>query len=300
MEPDVTANSIASSPPSGAALGLPTASGTLDLYRRSGKRTADIVLAIWLLVILAIPLAIIALAIKLDSRGPVFFRVRRVGHRGRPLMMLKFRKMYDDAAGSPLTASRDPRLTRVGRVLTRARVDELPQLWDVVCGRMSIIGPRPEDPGFVALHRDEYEQILSVRPGITGLSQLAYKEEAQIVDDVSPVEDYISRILPQKLTMDKLYARAPSVRLDVRILFWTFVTVVLRHPVSVNRVTAAMRIRRRPESCRQPAEPITVAARRTGMTPSASRSIAPSGESPALVEAGLSVTRSVTPASTEV
>jgi lipopolysaccharide/colanic/teichoic acid biosynthesis glycosyltransferase len=293
MQPDVTANSIASSPPSGAAArGLPTASGSLDLYRRSGKRTADIALATCLLVILSIPLAVVALAIKLDSRGPVFFRVRRVGHRGRPLMMLKFRKMYDDAVGSPLTASRDPRLTRVGRVLTRARLDELPQLWDVVCGRMSIMGPRPEDPGFVALHRDDYEQILSVRPGITGLSQLAYKEEAQIVDDASPVEDYISRILPQKLMMDKLYARAPSVRLDVRILFWTFVTVVLRHPVSVNRVTAATRIRRRPESSRQPTAPITVAARRTEMPPSAG----PSGESPALGETGLSVT----PPSTEV
>jgi lipopolysaccharide/colanic/teichoic acid biosynthesis glycosyltransferase len=248
MEPDGTANPIVSRPPSGAAtLGRPTTSGILDLYRRSGKRTADIVLATGLLVILSVPLAVIALAIKLDSRGPVLFRVRRVGHRGRPLMMLKFRKMYDDAAGSPLTASRDPRLTRVGRVLTPARLDELPQLWDVVRGRMSIVGPRPEDPGFVALHRDDYEQILSVRPGITGLSQLAYKEEAWIVDGAGPVEDYISRILPQKLTMDKLYASAPSARLDAWILFWTFVTVVLRNPVSVNRVTAAMRIRRRTE-----------------------------------------------------
>ena len=124
----------------------------------------------------------IALAIKLDSRGPVFYRVRRVGFRGNPLHMLKFRKMHDDAAGGPLTAGGDPRLTRVGAVLTRCRLDELPQLWDVFRGRMSVVGPRPEDPRFVDLHGDAYEHILSVRPGITGLSQLAFAEEANILE----------------------------------------------------------------------------------------------------------------------
>jgi lipopolysaccharide/colanic/teichoic acid biosynthesis glycosyltransferase len=111
---------------------------------------------------------------------------------------------------------------------------------------MSLIGPRPEDPGFVALHHIEYRQILDVRPGITGLSQIAYKAEASIVDADNPVEDYLSRILPQKLTMDRLYARTASAGLDLRILCWTFVTVVLRHPVSVNRVNASMKLRHRP------------------------------------------------------
>jgi lipopolysaccharide/colanic/teichoic acid biosynthesis glycosyltransferase len=212
----------------------------------SSKRAFDIVVSVVALVCLVGVFAIIALLIKLDSPGPVFYRVRRVGYRGRPLRMLKFRKMRDDARGGPLTVDRDPRLTRIGRVLTRTRLDELPQLWDVLCGRMSLIGPRPEDPGFVALHDIEYSQILSVRPGITGLSQIAYKAESEIVDSDSPVEDYINRILPQKLTLDRLYARTASLGLDLRILYWTFVTVVLRHPVSVNRVNAAMNLRRRP------------------------------------------------------
>ena len=190
-----------------------------------GKRVFDIVASILLLVGLVAVFAVIALLIKLDSPGPVFYRVRRVGYRGRPLRMLKFRKMRNDARGGPLTVDGDPRLTRIGRVLTRTRLDELPQLWDVLCGRMSLIGPRPEDPGFVALHDTEYRQILAVRPGITGLSQIAYKAEAEIVDSDSPVEDYLNRILPQKLRLDRLYARTTSPLLDLRILWWTFVTV---------------------------------------------------------------------------
>jgi lipopolysaccharide/colanic/teichoic acid biosynthesis glycosyltransferase len=220
-----------------------------------GKRAFDIVVSAFLLLCLVGVFAAIALLIKLDSPGPVFYRVRRVGHRGRPLRMLKFRKMRDDARGGPLTVDGDPRLTRIGRVLTRTRLDELPQLWDVLRGRMSLIGPRPEDPGFVALHDVEYRQILTVRPGITGLSQIAYKAEAAIVDSDNPVEDYINRILPQKLTLDGLYARTNSLGLDLRVLYWTLVTVVLRHPVSVSRVNAAMRLRRRP----QPAPPLAPA-----------------------------------------
>jgi lipopolysaccharide/colanic/teichoic acid biosynthesis glycosyltransferase len=211
------------------------------------KRAFDIIVSAVLLFCLVGVFAVIALLIKLDSPGPVFYRVRRVGHRGRPLRMLKFRKMRDDARGGPLTVDGDPRLTTVGRVLTRTRLDELPQLWDVLRGRMSLIGPRPEDPGFVALHDIEYREILSVRPGITGLSQIAYKAEAAIVDSDDPVADYVNRILPQKLTLDGLYARSNSLALDLRILYWTLVTVVLRRPVSVSRMDATMRLRRRPQ-----------------------------------------------------
>jgi lipopolysaccharide/colanic/teichoic acid biosynthesis glycosyltransferase len=239
--------------PSRAASAAPRPLGALGSrpawfagHGHPGKRAFDIVVSALLLVCLVAVFAVIALLIKLDSPGPVFYRVRRVGHRGRPLLMLKFRKMRDNARGGPLTVDGDPRLTRIGRVLTRTRLDELPQLWDVLCGRMSLIGPRPEDPGFVALHATEYRQILAVRPGITGLSQIAYKAEATIVDSESPVEDYVNRILPQKLRLDRLYARTASPLLDLRILYWTFVTVVLRHPVSVNRVNAAMSLRRRP------------------------------------------------------
>lgn len=217
------------------------------------KRAVDAVLALVALAVLAPCLLVIMAAVKLDSPGPVFYRVRRVGYRGQPLRMLKFRKMHEDAAGGPLTTSGDPRLTRVGAVLTRCRLDELPQLWHVLTGEMSIVGPRPEDPAFVALHAERYERILSVRPGITGLSQIAYKEESEIVDGDSPVEDYLSRIMPQKLLMDTLYASACSPRFDLAILRWTLVTMVFRLPVSVNRRTGKMRIRRRPAPLLAPA-----------------------------------------------
>ncbi len=224
---------------------------------RSGKRVFDVAVSLTLLVAMLPLLLLVALAIKLDSRGPVFYRVRRVGYRGRPLMMLKFRKMRRDAAGGPLTQDGDARLTRIGRFLTTTRIDELPQLWDVLRGRMSIIGPRPEDPMFVALHPDDYRQILSVRPGMTGLSQLAYAEESRIIDDDRPVEDYIARLMPQKLSLDKLYASCLELRLDLAIMRWTAVAVLLRRPVAVNRKTADMNIRRR----RKVDEPAAGAAR---------------------------------------
>ena len=212
---------------------------------RAGKRAFDIAVALILLLAILPLMLVVAVVIKFDSKGPVFYRVRRVGYRGRPLMMLKFRKMHDNATGGPLTAARDPRLTRVGRLLTRTRLDELPQLWDVLRGRMSIIGPRPEDPHFVGLHEAEYEVILSIRPGITGLSQLAYVEESRIVDDDSPIQDYIDRIMPQKLTLDKLYARRSSLMLDLSILRWTVITLILGRAVAVSRTTGRMNVRRR-------------------------------------------------------
>jgi lipopolysaccharide/colanic/teichoic acid biosynthesis glycosyltransferase len=209
------------------------------------KRGIDLALAALLLLATLPVLLAIAAAIKLDSRGPVLFRVHRVGYRGRPLMMLKFRKMHHDASGGPLTTGSDPRLTRVGAVLTRTRLDELPQLWDVLRGRMSVIGPRPEDPRFVALHPEHYEDILRVRPGITGVSQLAFAKERVILDDDDPVGHYVSRILPQKISLDTLYARRSSLRMDFSIIFWTLVAVIIGLPVAVHRSTGRMNVRRR-------------------------------------------------------
>jgi lipopolysaccharide/colanic/teichoic acid biosynthesis glycosyltransferase len=221
------------------------------------KRTFDIAAAVVFLAALIPLFVLIAAAIKLDSRGPVFFRVRRVGHRGMPLMMLKFRKMHHDASGLPLTGEQDPRLTRVGRVLAAARLDELPQFWDVLRGRMSIVGPRPEDPGFVSLHDGAYERILRVRPGITGLSQLAFAEERAILNDEDPVSDYIGRILPQKIGLDTLYAESHSIFLDFAVLRWTVVATMLRKPVAVHRATGRMNVRRpRPQNAsRRSGEP---------------------------------------------
>lgn len=210
------------------------------------KRVFDAVLALVLLAATLPVLALIAAAIKLDSRGPVFHRVRRVGYRGEPLMMLKFRKMRQGAGGVPLTANADERLTRIGGMLHRTRLDELPQFWDVLMGRMSVIGPRPEDPEFVALHADAYERILAVRPGITGVSQLAFAEEHKILDENDAVGDYVSRILPQKVGLDTLYAEKPRMRVDLAVLGWTVVALLLHKPVAVHRSTLRMTVRRRP------------------------------------------------------
>ncbi len=222
----------------------PDGSRSASAAWRAAKRAFDIGFSLGSL-LLALPLlAVLALAIWLESPGPVFYRTRRVGHRGGELLMLKFRKMHRDADGPPLTTRNDARFTRVGAFLTASRLDELPQLWDVLRGRMSVIGPRPEDPRFVVLHPVEYDEILTVRPGLLGLSQLAYQAERHILSPQDPVEDYVDRIMPQKLILDRLYARQTSLRLDLSILRWAIVAFALRRPVSVDRRTGAMNVRR--------------------------------------------------------
>ena len=211
----------------------------------AAKRAADILVSALVLAI-ALPLiAIVSLLVVLDSRGPVFYRATRVGRDGRDLRMLKFRKMHHNASGAPLTMSEDARFTRIGRLLARTKIDELPQLWHVLRGEMSIIGPRPEDPGFVAERPDDYDEILRVRPGITGLSQIAFAEESEILCKVDPLSHYRSRIFPQKIKLDRMYAASPSLRMDFRILFWTCAAVLLRRQVAVHRETGRMNLRRR-------------------------------------------------------
>jgi lipopolysaccharide/colanic/teichoic acid biosynthesis glycosyltransferase len=216
-----------------------------DPVRALVKRTIDVVLAAFALVVLSPLFALIALAVVLDSRGPVFYRADRVGYRGRPLRMLKFRKMRTGARGLALTVSGDERLTRLGPWLVRTKLDELPQLWHVLRGEMSLVGPRPESPDFVARYRAEYEVILRVRPGLTGYSQLAFAREGSILDPADPQGHYLDRLLPQKVGLDLLYAQRMSIRRDLRVLVATFVTLVLRQPVAVHRGTAELTIRRR-------------------------------------------------------
>ena len=144
---------------------------------RGLKRVLDVVVAASLLVLASPLIAVLAVAVRLESRGPAFYRCRRVGRNGHVLRMLKFRKMRDGASGPALAAPDDARFTRLGGFLARTKLDEVPQLWTVLKGEMSLVGPRPEDPTFVALEREAYDEILSVRPGITGLSQLAFARE---------------------------------------------------------------------------------------------------------------------------
>lgn len=232
----------------------PSAGLLASSYGLAAKRALDIALAASLLLLTLPILLLLAVAVKLDSPGPVFYKVRRVGYRGRVFDMLKFRKMHRDAGEFPLTVCADSRLTRVGSLLTRTRLDELPQLYDVLRGRMSLVGPRPEDPRFVALHRSEYDRILSVRPGITGITQLAYAEERRLLDTENPVDGYIKAILPKKVGLDSLYVQRHSLRLDLSVLRWTLVAVLFRRPVAVNRASARMTLRKRPGEVRR-AEP---------------------------------------------
>jgi len=216
-----------------------------ELVGSGTKRTFDVGFAALLLIILTPVLPILMIGIKLDSRGPVLYRSRRVGRHGRTFHMLKFRKMRHDVSGPALTSLRDERFTRFGSFLVRARLDELPQLWNVIRGDMSLVGPRPEDPSFVDLYPDDFPEVLKVRPGITGLSQLAFAEERRVLDGPEPLRRYVESLLPQKLGMDALYVASRSMIMDLRILAWTILTVVFRVDVSVNRQNAQLTVRRR-------------------------------------------------------
>ena len=222
----------------------------------ASKRAVDVTAAMTILLVLSPLIALLVLAIKLDSRGPAFYRCRRVGHRGREFAMLKFRKMRDGVGGPALTSTDDERFTRLGRSLASTKLDEIPQLWNVLKGDMSLVGPRPEDPSFVALDRHGYDPILQVKPGITGLSQLAFAIEPEILDPTDRVGHYVKRILPQKMRLDALYAGRRSLGMDLRILGWTLAAVLLKRQVAVNRETGYL-------STRAPREPGVAPAMQT-------------------------------------
>lgn len=208
-------------------------------------RTLDALVAAFLLLVLLPFIVLSAIAVRLDSPGPAFVRVDRIGWRGGRLRMLKFRKMHDDATGPALTKENDERFTRLGPLLAKLKLDEIPQLWHVLTGDMGLVGPRPESAEFVELHRGEYQAILSVRPGITGLAQIAFAEESRILDDENPVNHYVGHILPQKVALDIMYAQERSVWLNVRVLLWTAAAVVMRRQVAVHRESGKMNLRKR-------------------------------------------------------
>ena len=186
------------------------------------KRLFDVLLSALGLVLLAPLLLIVALAVRLDSPGPVLFRQERVGRFGRVFRIHKFRTMRVDAptTGPTLTIGDDARITRVGRALRHHRLDELPQLIDVLTGRMSLVGPRPEVPRYVALYPEPLRsQVLALRPGITDPAALEFIDEAaQLAAAADPEREYIEVILPRKLATQADYAAHASLARDLAII----------------------------------------------------------------------------------
>jgi lipopolysaccharide/colanic/teichoic acid biosynthesis glycosyltransferase len=207
------------------------------------KRALDILVATTLLIVLAPVILVVAALIKLDSSGPGFYRCPRVGQGGREFGMLKFRKMHDGARGPALASSNDERFTRLGPFLARTKLDELPQLWNVLRGQMSLVGPRPEDTSFIELHPAEFAVIHSVKPGVTGLCQLAFARESTVLDPQDRLGHYVNHILPQKISIDQMYASQRSVGMDLRILGWTAMAVLFGREVAVHRQTGALSLR---------------------------------------------------------
>ena len=189
------------------------------------KRLFDIVLCSLGLLLLSPLLLVLALWIKLDSPGPVLFRQQRVGRHGVPFDIHKFRTMRADAPtlGPQITVSADPRITRCGAWLRRSKLDELPQLWDVLRGAMSLVGPRPEVPRYVALYPDDLRrQVLSVRPGITDPASIAYRDESAVLARaLDPERTYIEEIMPAKLALAARYAQEHSFAGDLRLIAQT-------------------------------------------------------------------------------
>jgi lipopolysaccharide/colanic/teichoic acid biosynthesis glycosyltransferase len=187
------------------------------------KRLFDVAASAFGIVLLGPVLIAIALVVKRDSRGPVLFRQVRVGRRGVPFRILKFRTLRVEAGGNGMAFDVDRRVTRVGAVLRRTKLDELPQLFNVLGGSMSLVGPRPEVPAYVALYSERDRAVLlSVRPGITDLASLRFRNEsAYLAREADPERAYVDKVLPRKLRLSRYYVHRQSLCFDVKLMFRT-------------------------------------------------------------------------------
>jgi lipopolysaccharide/colanic/teichoic acid biosynthesis glycosyltransferase len=197
------------------------------------KRLMDVSLSATSLVVLAPFLLLVAAWIKLADGGPVFYRGQRVGRDGKSFYMLKFRTMVPDAEkiGPSSTSGDDPRITLAGRLLRRLKLDELPQLLNVLTGDMSIVGPRPQVQWAVDLYSEEERLLLSVRPGITDFASLKFRNEADILrGSEDPDRDYLVKIAPFKIQLGLHYVRNPSLVTDAKIILATALAIVGINP----------------------------------------------------------------------
>jgi len=199
-----------------------------DLYARGGKRALDAAASAAGLVVLSPVLVFVAAAIKLFDPGPVFFSQARVGLGFSPFQLFKFRTMKAVAggAGPQITTGGDPRITPLGRLLRRTKLDELPQLYNVLIGDMSLVGPRPEVSRYVDLFRKDYEAVLSVRPGITDFAAIEYRdEEAVLAAFADPEKGYVEKVLPAKIALYRRYLDEMCLGVDLKIIIKTLLKI---------------------------------------------------------------------------
>lgn len=187
------------------------------------KRAFDVLASGIGLIILSPLFIFITIAVRLNSKGPVFYRARRVGQHGKEFRLYKFRSMVADAdqKGPGITCAQDSRITSVGRVLRRTKLDELPQLINVLRGDMSLVGPRPEDPCYVELYTPEQRAILRYRPGITSMASFTYRNEEQLLSGPSWEQRYINDVMPAKLMLDLDYAQRANLFTDIWLILRT-------------------------------------------------------------------------------
>jgi len=172
---------------------------------------------------------LLGLLIKLADGGPIFYEQIRVGQFGKPFRIWKFRSMVIDAdkLGPYITKDKDPRITRLGRFLRKTKLDELPQLWNVLVGEMSLVGPRPEVPRYVALYSPEQREVLNWKPGITDLATMLFRDEETLLHGAEAEQFYIQHCLPKKIELNRKYAARASVSQDIRIILQTVWLVAL-------------------------------------------------------------------------
>lgn len=193
------------------------------------KRCFDIAASAVGLLFLTIPFLFIAIAIRCSSKGPVYFRQERVGKNGKTFRIFKFRTMVTDAEkkGMQITVGNDARITKIGALLRKTKVDELPQLINVLIGQMSFVGPRPEVPHYVEMYDERQRNILRIKPGITELASIVYRDENDILaqsDD--PEKTYIEEIMPKKIELNMEYMQKMNVFYDIKLIFKTFAAVL--------------------------------------------------------------------------
>ena len=203
----------------------------IEPKRTLGKRTFDLVFAIIALLLLSPFFFLGSLLAKFQSKGPVFYKAKRVGKDEAVFEMYKFRTMVvnADTLGGSLTTYRDTRITRIGRFLRWTKLDELPNLINVIKGEMSLIGPRPEAPDYVKYYTEVQKQVLQVKPGMTGPSQLANRDEEEKLKGQQDAEHYyITELMPKKLALDLHYVATQSIASDIGWLLKTVWVVIVR------------------------------------------------------------------------